>query len=237
MPDLPQPRPPSEMPQPLTEPVDVVPQPETLHVPQNPVARVPSCQQFVTPQYVPKRYTAYPYQYGGVGTLSLDPQKYWTGSFRFEYGNSFDGLSRRAAGLMLENSSGAGFELGWHSYSEDSGGGFTDELHLADINLLYRVAQTDHLLVRAGLGVNLLGDAIGTEAGFNMTAKADFFPSEPLVLSGEFDLGTIGDAEMFHVAGKIGVMIDRAELFAGYDYCDIGGVALQGPMAGIQIWY
>jgi len=85
--------------------------------------------------------------------------------------------------------------------------------------------------------VNLLGDAFGSDAGFNMTAKADVFPAEPWVVSGEFDLGTIGDAEMFHAAGKVGLMLDRVELFGGYDYRDIGGVALQGPMAGIQVWF
>ena len=238
VPDLPQPPAPSEIPQPLTEPAIEAPQPlsepRTIHSLQGPV---PSCQPFITPQYVPRRYTAFPYQYGDVGTLSADPNKTWTGSFRLEYGNSFNGLSRRAADLMIENCSGAGFELGWHSYSEDLGAGLTDELHLADINLLYRVARTDHLLIRAGLGVNLLGDAFGSDAGFNMTAKADVFPAEPWVVSGEFDLGTIGDAEMFHAAGKIGLMLDRVELFGGYDYRDIGGVALQGPMVGIQVWF
>ena len=197
----------------------------------------PVVPSYVTPQCITPRYTAYPYQFGDVGTLSMDRGKNWSGSFDFEYGNSFDGLSRRAVGLVVENSSGAGLDLSWHSYTEDLGAGLSDELHITDINLMYRITQTERLLVRAGPGVNLLGDAFGSDAGFNMTAQADWFPADPVVVSGELDLGTIGDAEMFHAAGRVGLMLDRVELFGGYDYRDIGGVALQGPMAGVQIWY
>ena len=163
--------------------------------------------------------------------------KEWSGSFGFEYGSSFDGLDRRSVGLLFEHSSRVGIDFKWDSYVEDLGGGFSDELHLGDVNLLFRVAESENYLIRAGMGVNILGDAFGSDAGFNVTAKADLFPVKPLVLSGELDLGTIGDAEMFHIAGKAGFMLKRFEVFGGYDYRTIGGVALQGPMVGVQVWF
>ena len=32
-------------------------------------------------------------------------------------------------------------------------------------------------------------------------------------------------------------MLDRFELFGGYDYRRIGNIELKGPMAGLQIWF
>lgn len=169
--------------------------------------------------------------------MAYGTQKTWSGSARFEYGTSFDGLDRRGFGLLVEHSSRFGFDFQWDSFEEDLGGGFTDELRLTDLNLMFRVAQNEHYLVRAGLGANILDDAFGTDSGFNVTAKADFFPAEPLVMSAEVDLGTIGQAEYFHAAGRVGLMLDRFELFSGYDYRSIGGVALQGTMFGVQVWF
>ncbi len=113
----------------------------------------------------------------------------------------------------------------------------TDELHFTDINVLFRIAESEHYIVRTGLGANIPGDAFATDDGFNVTAKIDLFPIDPLILSGELDLGTIGDAETFHVQGKAGLVSDRFEVFGGYDYRTIGSVPLQGAMLGVQVWF
>lgn len=182
-------------------------------------------------------FLSFPYECGHLGVMSYGVQKNWAGSALFEYGSSFDGLDRRGFGLLLEHSSRLGIDFKWDSYIEDLGGGWTDELHLTDINVLCRVAESERYLIRAGLGANILGDAFGTDGGFNATAKVDLFPAQPLVLSGELDLGTIGDAELFHVSGKAGLMLDRFEIFGGYDYRTIGGVPLKGAMIGLQVWF
>lgn len=169
--------------------------------------------------------------------MARGPVKEWSGNARFEYGSSFDGLSRRGIGFLAEHSSRVGIDFNWNSYMEDLGNGFTDELHITDINVMFRVAQSENYLIRAGLGANIMGDAYATDGGFNVTAKADLFPVKPIVLSGEIDLGTIGDAEMFHVAGKMGIMLNRFEVFAGYDYRTLGGIPLKGAMAGVQVWF
>lgn len=182
-------------------------------------------------------FLGYPYADGIPGVMGYGTNKTWAGSARFEYGSSFDGLDRRGFGLLVEHSSRIGFDFQWDSFEEDLGGGFKDELRLTDLNLMFRVAQDENYLVRAGIGANILDDAFGTDSGFNVTAKADFFPAEPLVVSGEVDLGTIGEAEYFHAAGRVGVMLDRFELFTGYDYRSLGGVGLQGTLFGVQVWY
>lgn len=182
-------------------------------------------------------FLPFPYAHGAPGVMSYGTHKSWAGSARFEYGTSFDGLDRRGFGLLLEHESRFGFDFQWDSFEEDLGGGFKDELRLTDLNLMFRIAQNENYLVRAGLGANILDDAFGTDSGFNVTAKADFFPAEPLVMSAELDLGTIGQAEYFHAAARVGLMLDRFELFSGYDYRSIGGVALQGTLFGVQVWY
>lgn len=186
---------------------------------------------------MPWRFADFPYAQGLPGLMCRGPVKEWSGSVLFEYGSSFDGLDRRGFGAFIEHSSRVGLDVKWDSYVEDLGNGWTDELHFTDINLLFRVAQAEHYVIRAGLGANILGDAFATDGGFNVTAKLDLFPIDPLVLSAELDLGTIGDAETFHVLGKAGLMFDRFEIFGGYDYRTIGSVPLQGAMMGIQVWF
>jgi len=39
------------------------------------------------------------------------------------------------------------------------------------------------------------------------------------------------------LTGGAGVNWTHAELFAGYDYLNIGGVALQGLFVGLRLWF
>ena len=165
---------------------------------------------FLTPQYSPEPgFLSFPYEFGNHGIMTFGTQKQWSSSAVFEVGSNFDRLSRSGLGFLLEHESRFGIDVKWDSYTEDLGGGLTDELHLTDINVLFRVAESPDYLVRAGIGANILGDAFGTDGGFNATIKADFFPVQPLVLSAEVDLGTIGDAEMFPLRSEFEPVRDR----------------------------
>ncbi len=232
------------------EPVEsmsiVAPLPTTESVGEQPVVEsilVPSSEcgprpQFTTPQCIaPRRFLTFPYDCGMSGIMARGMHKEWSGRLKYEFGSRFDGLNRQGIGFLSEHSSRLGFQFQWDTYVEDLGDGWTDELHLADVNVLFRVVESEKYLIRAGIGVNILGDAFGSDSGFTTTISAELFPVKPLVLSGELDLGTIGDAEMFHVMGKAGLMFNRFEVFGGYDYRTIGGVALQGPMVGLQVWF
>lgn len=161
----------------------------------------------------------------------------WSARTTLEFGKDSRGLERTGLSILLEHQAGPGIDFQWNSYREDLGGGFTDELHFSDLNFLYRVAESEHYLVRAGLGVNILGDAYGTDAGINFTSRLDLFPVRPLAVTTEFDMGTIGDTETIHGAARVGLMLNRFELFGGYDYRRIGSIELKGPMAGLQVWF
>ena len=89
----------------------------------------------------------------------------------------------------------------------------------------------------AGLGLNVLDDRFRTHYGFNFTYGADIFPVKPLVVSLSMDAGNVGHAGLFRARGTVGVLYRGLELFTGYDYLNIGGVDLQGPLAGLRLWF
>jgi hypothetical protein len=161
----------------------------------------------------------------------------WSGRVGVEHGSDFADIDRTGFSFLLESESGLGIDFDWDSYAEDLAGGGHDELHVGEVDLLYRFVENEQLLFRAGLGVAWLGDAYDTNAGINFTLKADFAPCDPFVLSGELDLGTLGDAEHLHAAGTVGMMIHRCEVYGGYDYRRIGDVEIQGPMIGLRVWF
>ncbi len=187
-----------------------------------------------------RQFTPYPYANDSEGfmlTGSPGCGQPWLGRVHFELGSDFDGIDRTGAGFLLEGEGGLGIDFDWDSYSEDLPGGGHDELHIGEFDVLYRIAETDHALVRVGLGAAWLGDRYDTDFGVNFTLKADLAPSEPIVLSGELDLGTLGDAQHVHASGTVGVMLNRCEVFGGYDYRRIGDVEIEGPMVGIRVWF
>lgn len=161
----------------------------------------------------------------------------FSGRFAFEYGNDFDALDRFAGSALVEWRSGLGFDASGHVYREDLGAGEQDELSVGDVNLLWRMVQTERTQWRLGIGANWLADSIDAEAGLNFTLRADYFPARPFILSGEIDYGTIGSASMFHGRASVGVNIQQVEFFLGYDHRAIGDVEIAGPMLGVQLWY
>lgn len=190
-----------------------------------------------------RQFAPYPYAEGCEGCMLLGDAgfgKAWSGQVQVEVGSDFDGVDRTGGAFLIESTGGLGFDFSWDSYREeyvDAGTKYSDELHIGDANLLYRIAESDHALVRAGVGAAWFGDAYDTDFGVNFTLRGDFTPADPLVFSGELDLGTLGDAQHLHAAGTVGVMLGRAELYGGYDYRRIGDVEIEGPMVGLRVWF
>ena len=162
---------------------------------------------------------------------------YFSARLAFEYGYDFDVLDRFAGSALVEWRNGLGFDASGHIYREELAAGGQDELSVGDVNVMWRMVETERTQWRLGLGVNWLADSIDTEAGLNFTLRADYFPVKPLILSGELDCGTIGSAGTFHGRGSVGFNIRQTEFFVGYDYRSIGEVDLEGPMLGVQFWY
>jgi hypothetical protein len=161
----------------------------------------------------------------------------WSARPRAELGTDFDDLERIGFGLDLEHASRFGLDTAWNRWREEVSSGATDELDLADLNLVYRFAHSEGAAFRAGLGLNYLNDEIDHELGFNSTYAATFLPARPLTLGFEGDLGTIGDATLVHLRAEAGFVLERFGLFASFDFFDIDDVELRSWGVGLRGWF
>ncbi|MBC7819808.1 MAG: hypothetical protein IAG10_23235 [Planctomycetaceae bacterium] len=183
----------------------------------------------------------YPYAGGWDGYfVNQDPEpdwtKRWSGRFLVESGTDFDGLQKHGGRLRLDTTSRFGLDTEWNFRRESLSPGH-DTLWNGDVNLVYRFAQSQRAAFYTGLGVNWLSDRFGSDAGFNFTYGADFYPAKPWVLSGSIDWGTLGHASAFHGRATVGVMLNRLEVFTGYDYYKLGSTSLPSFVAGVQLHF
>lgn len=190
-------------------------------------------------------FVRYPYADGYPGSMWIDrafevgpgtPVKNWRGHVSLENGDDFDGLNRTNGRLLLETSSRFGLQTSWNYFHENLATG-ADNLTLGDVNFVFRFAQNEWMQMRTGLGVRVLADDSGSDVGFNLTYGADITCRKPFVSSLTLDAGSVGDAGLFHFRGTLGVLLQRWELFGGYDFFRIGTTNLQGPMAGLRLWF
>jgi hypothetical protein len=100
-----------------------------------------------------------------------------------------------------------------------------------------RFAQNPIAELRTGIGANWLADRYDADFGFNFTYAVDVYPARPWVVSSELDWGTLGDTSLFHLRLTAGVLLAGFEVFAGYDYLDVGHAAFAGPVAGMRLWF
>jgi hypothetical protein len=112
-----------------------------------------------------------------------------------------------------------------------------DSVFFGDLNGTYRFAQSRHWLFRGGLGLNWLADHGDEDFGFNATYQVDWFPHDPLVFSSEFDVGSLGDAWLFHFQQTGGVTWRGLEARVGYDYLDVGDAQFSMLLCGVRGWF
>ncbi|PQO42105.1 hypothetical protein [Blastopirellula marina] len=186
-------------------------------------------------------FSEYPYQHE-FGYMLIGDEWFGIGkptSIRagLEYGTDFSNLNRIGTKLLVEGSSRWGLDTQWDEYLENSPGGGTDQLTLGDINITLRLWQGYHHQFRLGFGLNLLSDDGGSETGVNLTGSYDAYLGKPWVWSSEFDVGSVGQADLFRFRSTIGLQWKRAEVFTGYQYTNIEGVKLNGFVSGLRFWF
>jgi hypothetical protein len=188
----------------------------------------------------PGYFLSFPYD-GVSGYVTSDALMPGTcfigGRFDADYVANFDRLDNFGGHLLLETSPRFGLDARANYLEERLSGGGRDELWLGDCNLVYRFAQSDWGEFRTGLGLNWLDDATRADLGFNFIYAADFFPMKPWVVSATLDAGTLGRAALFRFRGTAGVMINRFELYTGYEYSDIERTHWNGLVGGVSVWF
>lgn len=186
-------------------------------------------------------FPAAPYTDGNPGYLvpagnAPELTRDWAGRLTLEVGSDFDNLGLAGGRLQLDSARRFGLDSSWTRLTEDVFGG-QDELWIGDANLVYRFAQSEAAQFYTGLGVNWAADHGDGDLGFNFTYGADWFPARPWVLSAQLDLGTLGEASLFHTSATLGLLLDRFELFTGVDYLNLEGNSLPGAITGLRVWF
>jgi hypothetical protein len=185
-------------------------------------------------------FAQFPYDQTPGYILANDPAiapRSWAGRLDVEWAESFDQLDQIGAHMLLETATRFGVDLRAKHLQERLDAGTRDQLWLGDCNLTFRFAQTARVQFRAGLGFNWLTDDARTDLGFNFVYGADFFPRKPWVLSAVLDAGTLGHAGLFRFQTTAGVMVNRLELYTGYEYADIGRTQWNALIGGIRLWF
>lgn len=148
-------------------------------------------------------------------------------------GSDFEDVSQFGLGLLIQANGGFGLDGSLRTLRE-SGADFRDNLWLGDVNLVYEAISSSFFRGRIGGGINFLGDQYGGEAGVNLTAGFDVRLSDRWTLSGEGDIGTLGDADYLHSQLSLGRRFDAATIVFGIDHTDINGVEIESVFTGLQ---
>lgn len=161
----------------------------------------------------------------------------WSLQLRGEYQDQFDRVSALGGQLILESTSRLGLDISFQTLRERLAPEQYDYLTLGDANVVFRFAQHSKAQMRLGLGMNWLADTRQHDLGFNFTYGGDFFPVKPLIVSAAIDWGTLGHAELFRFRTTVGVIVNRIETYAGYEYLDIGRTHTNSLVAGVRLWF
>src|SRR5262245_57510064 len=199
------------------------------------------------------RFTHYPYAASDTGHMILNrkdapksggPELFdradanpYSVRGAIEVGSDFNDLTRVGLRLFLDTDSRFGLKTDWDYYTERLSCGCRDELWLGDLTATFRFVQNEHIVMHTGAGARFLLDHGRDRGGVNFLYGFDAFPVRPVHLFGSFEAGTLSAATVWRARGGVGVNWTFAELCAGYDYVNIGGVALQGPFVGLRLWY
>jgi len=153
-----------------------------------------------------------------------------------EYGHDLESTHKPWADFLLSTRWRIGLEAGATLLVEELPGGDLDRLGLADINVIFRFAQHEHVVMRTGLGGRMLVDGGDVDGGFNWKYAFDVFPVQPLIFSASIDLGNVLWAFLLHFRAHLGVNLWAIEAYAGWDVILIGDVTFHGPIVGLRAW-
>jgi hypothetical protein len=190
------------------------------------------------------RFGLYPYADGAAGWVVREgaAAALPIASFRFslDYAYDWDRVHRPAVTLALDTAAGVGLRAELTNYFERLPGGALDYLAIGTLNAMFRVVDTPRVAPYVGLGWRYLAAEGAMRNGFDCLFAADVFPVRPLVVSAIAEGGNLGRAGFLHGRLTLGALVQRLEIFAGYDAVIIGDgedpVIFHGPVAGIRGW-
>lgn len=165
----------------------------------------------------------------GEDWFSSTDSRFWA-----TLGGDFDDLFFGSLGFHLQAPRGPGLDVSVSTIRE-SGMNIRDHLWLGDANLVYQIVRRPRLKSHLGIGVNWMGDSLGGAAGFNLTAGVDVKLGDNWSLTGEGDIGNLGDADFLHTKVALNRQFDSLQWTVGYEAYDIGGTKLDSVFTGFVL--
>lgn len=104
------------------------------------------------------------------------------------------------------------------------------------VDLGYRFYQNSGVMFRFLLGAAYFGQFGYVEGGPHIGLGLDLFVGRPWVLSFEASTAVVGEVLMPQARVQLGYLFGRSEIFAGYQYMEVGSVGLSAPLLGTRIW-
>jgi hypothetical protein len=185
-------------------------------------------------------YPEHPYDRSAGFLRDEDPSAHtrsWSVQLVAEGGRDFDGVTRWSARGLAEWDSRIGVAADIHVLDERVGSD-TETAVLDDVQITFRFAEHPRAQMRFGIGARLYHFDNDTDGGIVFTYSGDVFPVKPLVVSYELSAGNLGSASALGARLTAGAMTwQDIELYAGYDYLDIGSTTIQGPLLGLRYWW
>jgi hypothetical protein len=174
--------------------------------------------------------------YAPVG--HAQPGRIFSGDLSAEGGWIDDDLQRYSLGGRL-NISAFVLRTEWSRYVEERADGGHETLNLGTIDAELGVTFGTYGRLGLGLGATITHDSISTEAGPCVALALDVFPLQPVILSGALTYAKVGDydTEIFTWRATLGGIWKRYELYGGWQSTSIGSVELDGPTAGLRVWF
>lgn len=162
------------------------------------------------------------------------PAEPWCARITIQGGTDFDDLTTGRLGLIFHYPGARGLDSSVTVF-HDSGMDSHDHLTLGDVNLVHKLLAGDHFRLLFGYGLNWLSDSFGNETGINLTTGFDWHLAPRWWMTGELDLGSIGDAGLTHLQVGFGRALGPSTVWAtDFSSYDIGGVSIKTIFSGLQ---
>lgn len=158
----------------------------------------------------------------------------WAARISVLAGTDFSDIFTGGFAALFQARRGIGLDTSV-TFFRESGMQYRDHLFLGDVNLVFEPIANQNFRLRAGLGMNWLGDACGGDAGFNMTSGFDWRLSRRWMATGEVDFGNVGKTDLTHAQISLGRRISQqTDWTFGYNHHNIGGVSIGSVFTGLQ---
>lgn len=205
-----------------------------------------STLQAPVPITVP-RYNRFPYEKDRDGLIMRVPQadkdhvgRLWSTQANAEVGYLGNEVWKTGFGLDFDYwRIGIGSDLDWLVE-----GRLRDAMYLGSTNARFTLIMRPRVRLRIGGGAQYMVDGRTPgqgrreyASGPNATIEAEAFPFRPFTISGRLDYGTLYRAPSILAQATAGVVFRGVQIYGGYEFRRIGDVTLQGPMAGLRVWF